>query len=267
MRVSELMSPEPILVRVDDDLATCAGHLVRMAVRHLPVVGEDGGLAGVLTDASLFRHGALVGGDRVWMPREPDEDLRAGAICDPAEVVVGPDMGLETVLRRLSGTNQDFAVVAEGGHPIGIITEHHTLKIALDLLPVMTMATDVGVTDVITVGLDETVGAATARMEAHHIRHLVVTDGDGVVAGVVSLGDLRAEPSEQTSIATLIHDRPPFVTTADATLRDVARGMLERNVGCVPVVLPDRRAAAIVTRRDVMEAAVGALEDEGLFEG
>ncbi|MCB9686543.1 MAG: CBS domain-containing protein [Alphaproteobacteria bacterium] len=267
MRVSELMSAEPVVVRSDDDLATCAGHLVRMGVRHLPVVGADGELAGVLTDAALFRHGALVGGDRAWMPRETDQDLRAGGICDPAEIVVGPDVGLETVLRRLARTRQDFAVVVEGGHPVGIVTEHDTLKIALDLLPVMTLATEVGVTDVITVGLDETVGAALARMEEHHIRHLVVTDADGVVSGVVSLGDLTAEPSADTLIATLVHERPPFVTTADATLRDVARGMLERNLGCVPVVRPDRRVVAIVSRRDVMEAAVGALEDEGLFEG
>ncbi|MCA9494814.1 MAG: CBS domain-containing protein [Myxococcales bacterium] len=261
------MSSEPVVVRADDDLATCAGHFVRMGVRHLPVVSADGALAGVLTDANLFRHGALIGGDRAWMPREPEQDLRAGAICDPAEIVVGPDVGLETVLRRLARTRQDFAVVAEGAHTIGIVTEHDTLKIALDLLPVPTLATDVGVTDVVTVGSDETVGSALARMEEHHIRHLVATDAEGVVCGVVSLGDLRAEPSEQTTIATLIHDRPPFVTTADATLRDVARGMLERNLGCVPVVRPDRRVVAIVTRRDVMEAAVGALEDEGLFEG
>ena len=52
---------------------------------------------------------------------------------------------------------------------------------------------------------------------------------------------------------------------ATDTLVICAARMLEYRVGCLPV-LDGRGAVGIVTRRDLMEAAAAALEQETLFE-
>jgi CBS domain-containing protein len=57
-----------------------------------------------------------------------------------------------------------------------------------------------------------------------------------------------------------------FAASPGDRLVDCAARMLDRRVGCLPV-LAQGRAVRIVTRRDLVDAAATALEDESLFEG
>jgi CBS domain-containing protein len=57
--VSELMSPDPVVVNVDDDAETVARTIAEKHHNHLPVVDGDGRLAGLVTRADALA--ALVG--------------------------------------------------------------------------------------------------------------------------------------------------------------------------------------------------------------
>jgi CBS domain-containing protein len=59
-RVSELMSADPVVVRLDDDAETVARTIAEKHHNHLPVVDEEGRLAGLVTRADALA--ALVAG-------------------------------------------------------------------------------------------------------------------------------------------------------------------------------------------------------------
>lgn len=130
MRVSEVMTPAPIQVNGETPIATCALRMIHLGIRHLPVVSEHGRLAGIVTDAAVQRHGAVWGGEFVSYGRS--SALTAADLAVPAEVVARPDDALPAMMRRLAATRQDCIVVVDGrDHPIGMLTEHDLLKVAL----------------------------------------------------------------------------------------------------------------------------------------
>ena len=53
-KVSDLMTPDPIVVRVDDDAETVAKTIAEKHHNHLPVVDGDGRLAGLVTRADAL---------------------------------------------------------------------------------------------------------------------------------------------------------------------------------------------------------------------
>ena len=96
-------------------------------------------------------------------------------------------------------------------------------------------------TDVITITPDMTLPEAHQLMTNEEIRRLPVVDKHGRLIGIVSIGDVRsAEPSPATSLSIWelnyllsaltiekIMTPNPFTITADATIAEAARMMLE----------------------------------------
>ena len=60
-KVRDLMTPDPVTVRTDDDVQKAARLIAEKHHNHLPVVDGDGRLAGVVTRADVLA--ALVGGE------------------------------------------------------------------------------------------------------------------------------------------------------------------------------------------------------------
>ena len=115
-----------------------------------------------------------------------------------------------------------------------------------------------------TIGPDEGVGAAARLVATHHIGCLPVVDGQRHLLGIVTSGDLLAEYGMSESVRDLVASpvvatamtRDPLTVDIEATLTEVVRKMLERDVRHIPVVDGDRRVLGIVSDRDV-RAAVG----------
>jgi acetoin utilization protein AcuB len=61
-RVEHLMTPAPATIQVDATAAEAARTMLRIGLRHLPVVDADGGLVGMVSDRDL--RGPMVGDDR-----------------------------------------------------------------------------------------------------------------------------------------------------------------------------------------------------------
>lgn len=114
---------------------------------------------------------------------------------------------------------------------------------------------------------------ANTVMKLGGIRHLPVVD-DGVLVGIVSQRDLLSaalssvlESTERDELrlrTVLVEDvmtRDPIRARIDTPLRDAASQMLEKGIGCLPIVDDLNRLIGIVSESDLIRGAYG-LESE-----
>jgi len=266
--VAAFMTTRLVVVRDDADLTACALKLLDHDFRHLPVVDEEGALVGVLADIEVF---ARIGFTSLDEPAlavlEPGADeLTAGALCRPARVVSSPTANLLPVLRRMLSERSDCVLVVSDDKPVGILTEHDALRLAQAQVDSRLATRHCGTQPVLTVPLDCSVARAWQIMTAAGIRHLCVTDEVGVLRGVISHRDLVREGAEsEAPVQALLGHQLVWTVDRTATLPEVTRWMIAGRVGCIPVVNDQDRPLSVITRTDVIDALVGALEEGELF--
>jgi len=117
--------------------------------------------------------------------------------------VVAVEVG-ETVLeavRRMDRANIGSVVVLEGTRLVGIFTERDLMRrVVLQARDVATTpVAEVMTRDLLYVASEEDSGKAMAKMTRHRCRHLPVVDG-GHLVGVISIGDLMKEMSDEQSV-------------------------------------------------------------------
>ncbi|MHC4177927.1 MAG: CBS domain-containing protein [Planctomycetota bacterium] len=115
----------------------------------------------------------------------------------------------------------------------------------------------------------ETPAARAARTMINlQIKHLVVTDGDGQVVGIVSqrdvmtylvslvgAGDSRGRTANDAggSEVRSVMAEQPITITADTPIRKAAAILASNKIGCLPVVVGRKRLIGLVTAVDVLE--------------
>ena len=127
---------------------------------------------------------------------------------------------------------------------------------------------------VVTLLQNDELSLADQVMTLGRIRHMPVTDGSGGVCGIVSQRDLfRSALIRALGHGSVAEDRAlkrirvkevmtadVVTTTPDADVREAAKLMLERKLGCLPVV-ENGKLIGILTEADFV-SAFGASEDE-----
>lgn len=133
---------------------------------------------------------------------------------------------------------------------------------------------DVYTRGAIVVSPDTPAPKARRLMEQHGIRRLPVVQ-DGKLVGIVTLTDLlRAAPSAATTLSIWelnyladkvkvaeVMSRHVITTTPDENLRNVAKVMVERKIGGLPVMEGDK-VVGIITESDIFRAFVKLLEKQ-----
>lgn len=261
---AEVMTPNPVVVRVDTPLVECALEMARLGHRHLPIVDHNGHLAGVVRDIDVFSHGAVVGERTGWVVLDPDDRAEnAGDVGAPAKVEASPEDPLLQVLERMVHQREDVAVVLDWQrHPVGIITEHDGLRLAQGMLSTVLTAWRAGSGRLVSVDPSVRASEAWLLMHREQIRHLVLVR-DGLVAGVLSHRDLVcAAIPENTdpTVEELTAPRPLVVAPLQTPASELARVMVRLKIGCVPIVDPAGRAVSVVTRTDLLEGLIEALD-------
>ena len=101
-----------------------------------------------------------------------------------------------------------------------------------------------------TLGQNDKLSAADALMKTERIRHLPVVDENGKLAGIVSQRDLFFNALVQalgfgsttqdrmlnTLLVKEVMTEKVVTTTPDTLLTDAARVMVDRKIGCLPVI-------------------------------
>lgn len=124
---------------------------------------------------------------------------------------------------------------------------------------------DVMVPDPVTLNEEDHLDLADDIMALGRIRHLPVAR-DGVVIGLVSQRDLfRAaassalrlrRPAQHTWLERIlvrdVMSVPPITTEPDADVRQVVAVMLEKKIGCLPVVSSEGQLVGLVSETDCL---------------
>jgi len=134
---------------------------------------------------------------------------------------------------------------------------------------------DVMSREVRTVGRNDQLAIADKLMKEERIRHLPVLDSDGMVCAVVSQRDLfrgallralgyggRAEDAMLRQVAVKeAMSADIHTTTPNTPVADAARTMIDRKIGCLPVV-DGTKLVGIITETDLVRlVAEGKMAD------
>jgi len=137
------MNPKTLLVRdvMTKDVATLerneklavADDVMRLGrIRHLPVVDDDGSLAGIVTQRDLFHSGLLRALGFGSHAKERAMDLLVLKEAMKTEVeTVTPDAPLSEAAKIMLERKIGCLVVVEGKKIVGILTESDFVKLAL----------------------------------------------------------------------------------------------------------------------------------------
>jgi len=123
--------------------------------------------------------------------------------------------------------------------------------------------------EIISVTPDTTLPEVHSLMNDYKIRRVPVIK-KGELVGIVTIGDVReAEPSAATSLsvwevnylvthlkAKEIMTRNPMAISADATISEAARIMLESKVSGLPVVNGNNSVVGVITESDIFRVVV-----------
>jgi CBS domain-containing protein len=124
---------------------------------------------------------------------------------------------------------------------------------------------DIMATEVATLGRNDSLQLAKDIMTLGRVRHFPVID-DGTVVGVVSQRDLykaslgsvmkygeKAQRAFLEGIAVKeVMSEPPVTIAPHASVQEAARLMMEKKIGCLPV-LEDTRLVGLVTETDMLK--------------
>ena len=103
-------------------------------------------------------------------------------------LIVAPEQSVQQAARGMVERGVGAATVIEANRIVGVVTERDVLKkiIAAGLDAAATPVRDIMTREVLSVNERTSVAAAGELMRKHHVRHLVVLDDEGHLAGMLS---------------------------------------------------------------------------------
>ena len=128
--VRDLMSDDVIAVSKSDDLAVLHDLMTEHRIRHVPVVDEDGDLAGLVSHRDLLRH-ALIEQDETTplMQQQRLELKKAWELMVPTVETVESDTALSQAAQLMIENKYGCLPVVEGRHLVGILTESDFVRL------------------------------------------------------------------------------------------------------------------------------------------
>ncbi|HDM75130.1 MAG TPA: CBS domain-containing protein [Deltaproteobacteria bacterium] len=136
VEVREIMSPDPVVLTVDDELSLAHDIMSLGRIRHLPVV-EGSKLVGIISQRDLFRASlASVLGDDYDKNREHLKSIKIREIMVKNVISVSPGMSLQEAGRIMLKEKIGCLPVVEDEKLVGLITETDLLSFLIDhILP------------------------------------------------------------------------------------------------------------------------------------
>lgn len=123
-----------------------------------------------------------------------------------------------------------------------------------------------------TLSPDDSLAQARQMMSEHHIRHIPVVSGNGLLVGVVSqrdvlaaadssvLADKAAHQQEEHYVAlSSVMTSPVQTVDENASLRGTAMHLMKNRLGCLPVTR-DEKLIGIITDSDFVAIAIHLME-------
>ncbi|MFN4340740.1 MAG: PAS domain-containing protein [Azonexus sp.] len=176
--VEAIMSAPLITAPVDLDLSSARQLIEENGIRHLVVTDDAGRLAGIVSDTDFRMH----------LGSAAFSHLRTlEGIMDRKVPHLAPDARLDEAIARMLQDGADYLLVSAGNRPLGILTERDIPR----LLDRFAEPHDIPLGEAMSgtlrsVPLETSVTGALEAMNRFRLRHMVVVDAGGQVAGVIS---------------------------------------------------------------------------------
>jgi diguanylate cyclase (GGDEF)-like protein/PAS domain S-box-containing protein len=170
-------------------------------------------------------------------------------------VQVSPQTTLSQCAELMSQYRISSLLISENRLPLGILTERDVVRLLSRNIPLDQAVSGLMSASLVTVLDDSDYRDAYHLFVLHGIRHLVVVDDAGQLAGIVTETDFRrnAGVEEFIGLRTVasIMDTCVLFLTPDTQVADAASAMNGRRVSCA-VVVEGRKPIGIVTERDMV---------------
>jgi diguanylate cyclase (GGDEF)-like protein/PAS domain S-box-containing protein len=155
---------------------------LREGVRHLVIANEDEGILGVVSETDFYQHIKLT----VLAGRR-----QVASVMTRFRFSLPPEASLQEALNQMQAHQTTCVVVLEAERPIGVVTERDIVRLySRNLQQAFVPVREVMTSNVQTIAHNNTLNEAAERMLTAKIRHLVVVDSAGTVAGVINEHDL-----------------------------------------------------------------------------
>jgi CBS domain-containing protein len=113
-QVLDVMSPNPVVVSVEESVAVAAARMRDADIGCVVVVGTSGEVAGIVTDRDIAVRAVAEG-------RQPTATA-TGDIATPSVVAVAPHDDLDTVVELMRERAIRRVPVVDGGQPVGVLS-------------------------------------------------------------------------------------------------------------------------------------------------
>jgi CBS domain-containing protein len=120
--------------------------------------------------------------------------MKIAELMTPNPRTVRPNDTLQAAAQAMDELNVGALPVCENGRLVGMVTDRDIVvrSTSAGQNPCTTAVATVMTTAPYSLGSDALVRDALHVMQQHQVRRLPVLDGEGMLAGIVSLGDLAA---------------------------------------------------------------------------
>ncbi|TVO70038.1 EAL domain-containing protein [Sedimenticola selenatireducens] len=188
-------------------------------------------------------------------------------------ITLSPDASAESALKLMrSGSMSALVVVNQEQYPVGIFTEHDSLKMAYSGIdPKMATVAEVMGKPPLVATSDVNYREGYKLISEHFVRNLIVVDDAGRLVGLVTENDFLKHLSWEFMVhfkrVGILMTRNVVVLEKQASVKDAVDLMVNMQVSSV-VVVDENRPVGIFTERDMvlLEAATNDLKSISLAE-
>ncbi len=258
--VAEIMTAAPFTV------PDTMGHLeayrlmTERGIRHLPVTGADGTVAGIITESDYIR---TLGADYYIRLKDVASAMAPAFILTPASM-------LREALDMLSRSDVSCVVINDGKGGLGILTERDVVRLLRsDIPPETTRLGEVGTQPVVTVGREASLLDASTILAEKGIRRVVVVDQSGHPVGILSQHEIvKGLESEYIGhLESLVADKNQALIElreARRTLEDQS-ALLQRTLDELSMAHAELREFTKLAAHDLQEPLRGVISHSQLL--
>jgi len=146
MKVTEIMTQPVITVKSDTTLEEVAKMMLDNNIGGLPVVDEDGGLIGIVTESDFSAKEHAIPFSRIYAPQlfgkwmstegiekayEAARTIKVSGIMSTPVISVNEDDNMADAVKKMLEYRVHRVPVLRGGKPIGVLTRHDLLKMVV----------------------------------------------------------------------------------------------------------------------------------------
>ncbi|MBU0721316.1 EAL domain-containing protein [bacterium] len=180
--IHKVMTPEPFCVKQTLNIHDAYVLMEEKSYRHLVTVDEEGKYSGIISEGDFLRH---IGFDELNKFKAVSEVMTA------LPLIIQLSASIRETAILMEELNCDYAVVLDGKHPAGLVTERDIIRWNLDEHALK----DTPVTEILNkeyrvITKEILLQDAAAMMEEHGVHQLIVIDDSENMVGLLSRHDV-----------------------------------------------------------------------------